>query len=175
MMSLKARFALLLGFGLFVVYPVRWAETHAPVVVERQAAVAHTSSCRLVSRVVRIKVSVSRYPENWRHIRDARAGRSTGPDGVSVIDDGKRWPSVLVKNDVGEDKRRRAGERMSGLPSRWSEGFARDEYPPAVGRASNAADFRYVNSRQNSAQGASMGGQLRRFCNGQRFRLVAAP
>jgi hypothetical protein len=156
-------------------WSIRWAETHAPAVVERQAREARAGQCRhdAMSRVVPIRVSVSKYPDNWRHMVDARAGRNTGPDGVSVVDNGLKWPTVLRKNDVGEAERRAAGERMSGLKSK--PGLARDEYPPAEGRSSNAADFRYVPRRENSAQGASMGGQLRPYCNKQRYVLVAAP
>lgn len=130
-------------------------------------------SCRHMAAPARIEVSVSKYPHNWRHIVDARAGRNTGPDGVAVVNDGLKWPTVLRKNNEGESDRRAAGERMSGLKAR--PGKARDEYPPATLRATNAADFRYVPSRENSAQGASMGNQLRPYCNGQRVQLVAAP
>jgi hypothetical protein len=92
---------------------------------------------------------------------------------VTVVEDGLKWPTVLRKNDVGERERREAGEALSGLKAK--PGLARDEYPPAEGRSTNAADFRYVDRRANSAQGASMGGQLRPYCNKQRYVLVAAP
>jgi len=132
------------------------------------------ADCDKQSSPVAIKVSVSRYPENWRHIVDARHGRNT-VGGTKVIDDGLRWPVVLVKNDQGEDQRRQAAFRLAGLAGKTKAGKARDEYPPAEGRSTNAADIRFVNARQNSAQGASMGGQLRRWCNGQTYKLVAAP
>jgi hypothetical protein len=129
--------------------------------------------CRSQAAPVRVRVSVSKYPENWRHMVDARHGRNTAADGVHVIDNGLEWPTILTKNDVGERERREAGEKMSGLPAR--PGKARDEYPPAELRSTNAADFRYVDRRANSAQGASMGNQLRKWCNRQRVRLVAVP
>lgn len=126
--------------------------------------------CRLQAAPRRVRVSVSKYPENWRHMVDARHGRNTGPDGVHTFR-GDPWPTVLVLNRRGATERREAGERLSGLEPR--AGKARDEYPPAFGRSTNAADFRYVNRRKNSAQGTSMGNQLRAYCDGQKFRLVA--
>jgi hypothetical protein len=173
-MGPKGRLVVLVLVGVFA-WSVRWAETNSPAVLERQARAAQAGDCRhdAMGRVVPIRVSVSKYPENWRHIVDARAGRNTGPDGVSVVNDGLKWPTVLRKNDVGEEARRRAGEKMSGLPSK--PGKARDEYPPAEGRATDAADFRYVDRDTNSRQGASMGGQLRRYCKGQLYQLVAVP
>lgn len=167
-MSIRARFIILLLVGGFVVWPIYYAE--GPGNPLRQA---RADGCRTSSRVVSIRVSVSKYPANWKHIVDARNGRNTGGDGVTVVDNGLRWPTILTKNDVGEDARRTAGEKMSGLPAK--PGLARDEYPPAEGRSTNAADFRYVDRRANSRQGASMGGQLRPYCNGQRYKLVAAP
>lgn len=174
-MGPKGRLVVLALVGFFVVYPVYWATQKSPQAMRARARYAQASDCRhdAMSRVVRIKVSVSKYPANWRHIVDARGGRNTGPDGVSIVDNGLKWPTVLRKNDIGEAERRAAGERLSGLPAK--PGLARDEYPPAEGRSTDAADFRYVDRRVNSAQGASMGGQLRPYCNRQRYTLVAAP
>lgn len=176
MMSLRGRAIVLALVGAFVIYPLWWAQTQSPQAQRaktRATAIAGGEGCRSSSRVVRIRVSVSKYPDNWRHIVDARAGRNTGPDGEKVVDDGLAWPRILVKNDQGEDKRRAAAFALSGLGTR--PGKARDEYPPAEGRSTQAADIRYVPLRENSAQGASMGGQLRKWCNGTRYELVAAP
>jgi hypothetical protein len=164
-----------LAFWASIIWSVYWTVELSPPAREAKAQQARNADCRrdAMSRVVPVRVSVSKYPENWRHIVDARGGRNTGPDGVTVVEDGLKWPTVLRKNDVGERERREAGEALSGLKSK--PGLARDEYPPAEGRSSNAADFRYVDRRANSAQGASMGGQLRPYCRGQRYVLVAAP
>lgn len=136
------------------------------------AANGQRTDCRTTSSVVKVKVSVSRYPENWRHMVDARAGRNT-VDGVKVVNDGQRWPTILTVNRRGADDRREAAFAASGLEDQ--AGKARDEYPPAVLRTGNLADVRYVDRRANSGQGASMGSQLRRWCDGQRVRLVRAP
>jgi hypothetical protein len=129
--------------------------------------------CRTQPGVVRVEVSVSKYPHVWRHMVDARAGRNTASDGKTIVRDGLRWPTVLRKNDHGEDQRRAAAFAASGVPTK--RGFDRDEYPPAEGRSSNLADIRYVPSSENRSQGASMGGQLRKWCNGQRYRTVRKP
>jgi hypothetical protein len=36
------------------------------------------------------------------------------------------------------------------------------------------ADVMYVESTENRSHGSSLGGKLRRFCNGTRFRYVFA-
>jgi len=171
-LSLRARLVVLFFAGSFA-YSWYWAQFESP---RAKMAAAHAegySRCE-PDRVIPIRVSVSKYPDNWRHIVDARHGRNTLSDGKTIVDDGKRWPVVLVKNDTGEDQRRQAAFRLAGV-TKTRPGKARDEYPPAEGRSTNAADIRYVPARPNGAQGASMGGQLRPYCNGQRYRLVAAP
>lgn len=124
---------------------------------------------------VRVRIDVSKYPANWRHIVDARQGRNTLSDGETVVSNGLRWPTVLVKNSHGEDRRRQAAFRIAGLAGKTKRGMARDEYPPAMGRSTMAADVRFVPARANSAQGSSMGGQMRPYCDGQTFVLVAVP
>jgi hypothetical protein len=107
----------------------------------------------------------AKYPNMRRHFRGAlRRG----------------WPRRLVVDRQGADARR---ERLlRDIPTR--EGFDRDEYPPAVGRRRGPglergrnprgwkADVRYVPSSENRSHGASLGGQLERFCNGTRVRHV---
>lgn len=175
-MSLRARFIWMALFGLFVGWPLYWATQLSPQAQsakERYAASKGAAGCIVTPYVARVKVSVSRYPENWRHIVDARRGRNTGPDGTTILTNGLRWPTVLTLNRVGKEERRLSAFRMSGLEER--PGKARDEYPPAFARESASADVRYVDHDRNSGQGASMGNQLRDRCDGQRFRLVAAP
>lgn len=78
------------------------------------------------------------------------------------------WERVLVLHRAGAD------ERRSRLLQSWptKRGYDRDEYPPAVGRASWQADVAYVPSAENRSHGATMGAKLRRFCEGTRFRYV---
>ncbi len=59
---------------------------------------------------------------------------------------------------------------LAGYPTR--RGYDRDEYPPAIGRATWRADVAYVPSRENRSHGASMGAKLRGLCAGTRFRYV---
>jgi hypothetical protein len=85
-----------------------------------------------------------------------------------------------VLNRPGADERR--DRLLRDIPTR--SGFDRDEYPPAVGRGRGKglvrgssprgwrADVRYVESSENRSHGSSLGGKLRRFCNGTRFRYI---
>lgn len=168
-LGLKTRVFVLFVAGVFA-YSWYWAAFESP----RSHQARGDASCRTSTRTVAIRVSVSHYPDNWRHIVDARHGHNTAADGSTIIDNGLRWPVLLTKNDTGEEQRRQAAFRLAGVTT-TKPGMARDEYPPAEGRRSDSADIRYVPSRQNSAQGASMGGQLRKWCNGTHYRLVAAP
>jgi hypothetical protein len=124
-----------------------------------------TAACSRPKAVQRIEFSRVRYPAIRRHFRAAvRRG----------------WPRTLVLNRRHGDERR--DRLMIGIPTR--DGFDRDEYPPAVGRGRGhgltqgrqprgwKADVRYVESSQNRSHGASLGGQLRPYCNGTKFRYV---
>jgi hypothetical protein len=126
-------------------------------------ATAASSSCARVSRVVKVDFSSDEYPHIRRHFRGAlRRG----------------WPRTLVLNRPGDDARR--DRALRDIPTR--DGFDRDEYPPAIGRGRGRGlqrgrhprgwktDVRYVSSSENRSHGASMGNQLRAYCNGTRFR-----
>lgn len=105
-----------------------------------------------------VRLDVRRWPAIALHVREAQA--AVPPE-----------PRILFKNDVGEERRRRAAMAFSGIKRR--RGMARDEYPPAMGRSNLSAHVKLVPAGQNSSQGASMGNRMRRYCNGQRFELVA--
>jgi hypothetical protein len=122
-------------------------------------------SCSRPSGMQRISFSAAKYPNIRAHFRAAvRRG----------------WPTKLVLNRPGADARR--DQLLEGVPTRV--GFDRDEYPPAVGRGRGKglaggsaprgwkADVRYVGSSENRSHGSSLGGKLRRFCDGTRFRYV---
>ena len=51
-------------------------------------------------------------------------------------------------------------------------GYDRDEYPPFVARGRLSGYVRYVPSSENRSHGATMGNELRGFCDGTRFRYV---
>jgi hypothetical protein len=124
-----------------------------------------TTQCVRPAGVQRLVFSAVRYAHIRRHFR--RAVR-------------RGWARRLVLNRPGADERRE--RRLRDIPTR--DGFDRDEYPPAVGRGRGPglelgrnprgwkADVRYVPSSENRSHGASLGAQLKPFCNGTRFRYV---
>lgn len=128
-------------------------------------AANQAKSCTRPSGVQNLVWSSSKYPRIRAHALDAIR---------------KGWPSVLVLNRTGASGRRT--RLLAGIPTR--RGYDRDEYPPAVGRGVGfhlqsgsgptgwRADVRYVPSRENRSHGSSMGGKLRKFCNGTKFRYV---
>ena len=83
----------------------------------------------------------------------------------------KRGHAAILHIDrVGADQNRE--EATGHYPTR--PGYDRDEYPPAIAReGGKGADIRYVKSGENRSAGASMGNQLRSYCNGQAFRFEA--
>lgn len=114
---------------------------------------ADPPNCRLVPGVVDIGLSGTAYPEVREHWERAiRRGE----------------PRVLRVRRAGADDRRR--RLLAGVPTR--PGHDRDEYPPAMARTTVRADVALVDARQNRGAGAVQGVKLRRWCSGQRFRIV---
>jgi hypothetical protein len=120
-------------------------------------------ACAKPRGVQSIAFSATKYPNIRAHFRKAvRRG----------------WPRTLVLNRPGADARR--DRLLRDVLTRPA--YDRDEYPPAVGRGRGTglvggsaprgwrADVKYVESSENRSHGASLGGQLRGFCNGTRFR-----
>ena len=110
-------------------------------------------SCVSPRAVVPIGFSATKYPHIRRHYERAVA---------------HGFPSVLVVHRSGTDARR--DRLLQSRPTR--RGMDRDEYPPAVGRASVRASVAYVPSSENRSHGATLGIKLRRYCDGTRFRYV---
>ena len=130
------------------------------------AATANSATCSLHPRgVINLVFSRSKYPKIRAHT-------------VAAIRKG--WPRVLVVNRTGASARRT--RLLRGIPTR--HGYDRDEYPPAVGRGHGVglqsgsgptgwrAAVAYVPSKENRSHGSSMGGKLRKYCNGTKFRYV---
>ncbi|MCX6387218.1 MAG: NucA/NucB deoxyribonuclease domain-containing protein [Solirubrobacterales bacterium] len=130
------------------------------------AATADTAACRLRPRgVVTLVFSRSKYPRIRAHA-------------IAAIRKG--WPSVLVVNRTGASARRT--RLLRNIPTK--RGYDRDEYPPAVGRGTGyglqsgsgptgwRADVKYVPSKENRSHGSSLGGKLRKYCNGTKFRYA---
>jgi hypothetical protein len=111
------------------------------------------ASCVTPRGVANVSFSATKYPNILRHYEAAVAAG---------------WPSVLVLNRAGADTRR--SRLLRRVATR--RGMDRDEYPPAVARASFPADVMHVPSSENRSHGATLGAKLRRFCNGTRFRYV---
>jgi hypothetical protein len=124
-----------------------------------------TAACTRPRGVANITFSATKYPNIRRHfLRALRKG----------------WPRTLVVNRPHASERR--DRLLANVPTK--PGYDRDEYPPAVGRGKGTglmrgtdptgwkADVAYVASKENRAHGSSLGVQLRRYCNGTRFRYV---
>ena len=112
--------------------------------------------CDTPSSVMSLGFSEAKFPNIKRHFRNAVE---------------KGWPRILVLNRAGAGQRR--DQLLAGIPTRT--GFDRDEYPPAVGRASWEGDVEYVPSSENRSHGALLGRMLDGFCSGTRFRYVFGP
>ena len=111
------------------------------------------ATCRRVSRTVLVRLDDDRYPLTTDHILDA-------------IRMGERR---LLHLDRAHADQHRA-EATGGIPTQ--PGQDRDEYPPALSReGGRGADVRLVPSSDNRGAGASLGNQLRGYCDGQRFRI----
>jgi hypothetical protein len=128
------------------------------------------TACRRSVRVV--TVDLRRWPQILDHARDAMDPGTRPRDDVPG-----RFPRILHVDRDRVDTRRDRWKRMYRLsiPSRHHEGLERDEFPPALARESDDRPtwphLRYVSERQNAGAGASMGHQLRPYCDGQRFRI----
>jgi len=120
----------------------------------QSAPSADPAGCETTKRTAVIRIVEARYPKTADHIDDAiRAGQ----------------PRRLTLERDGADQRRE--DATEGTPGR--RGYDKDEYPPALSRQGGAgADVRLVPSADNRGAGASMGNQLRRYCDGQPFRLA---
>lgn len=129
------------------------------------AGSAAAKGCAKPKRVLTLEFDAKKHRAIRRHMRAAiRRG----------------WPRVLVLNRRDSDARR--DRLLAG--SEPKNGRDRDEYPPAVGRGRGKglergrdprgwrADVAYVDPGANRSHGASLGGQLRPFCDGTRFRYA---
>ena len=121
-----------------------------------------TEACFKPKRTQTISFSKKKYPHIRAHYRAA-------------VKEG--WPRFLVVNRPGASARR--DRLLRGFATK--DGYDRDEYPPAVARGRGfhirgsdplgwMGSVAYVQSRENRSHGASLGGKLRRFCNGTLFR-----
>ena len=91
---------------------------------------------------------------------------------TSVATTSRRWPRAgrPCSCSSAPAPTRAATRALRSVATR--RGMDRDEYPPAVGRATARADVAYVPSSENRSHGATLGIKLRRYCDGTRFRYV---
>jgi hypothetical protein len=115
---------------------------------------AHAAAaCEYPTTVQDLEFSAARYPNIREHYVHAVA---------------RGWPRIMVIDREGADGRR--DRLLRGIPTK--AGYDRDEAPAAVLREGWLADVEYVPSSENRRQGASLGAQIRPFCNGVRVRYV---
>lgn len=108
---------------------------------------------RIRLRAVLVRLDDDRYPLTTDHVLDA-------------IRSGERRLLHIDRRHADEHR----AEATRGIPTK--KGHDRDEYPPAFSReGGRGADVRYVPSSDNRGAGSSLGNQLRRYCNGQAFRI----
>jgi hypothetical protein len=108
-------------------------------------------SCERQIPPVTVTLPEATYPHIRDHAADAiRAGQ----------------PDVLhIAREEAEENR---AASLRGVPTR--KGYDRDEYPPAMSdEGGRGASVRYVLPRENRSAGATMGRQLRIYCDGQAF------
>lgn len=129
----------------------------------------NSTACKRPTAVQRLLFSKTKYPNIRAHFLRAVA---------------KGWPKVMVVNRNGADRRH---DHLLALVA-TKPGFARNEYPTAVGRGKAnglssglmrgvnpigwLADVEYVPISENRSHGASLGAKLGKLCNGVRFRYV---
>jgi hypothetical protein len=126
---------------------------------------AVTTDCERPSEVVSITFDAAKYPNIKKHTDEAIA---------------KGWPEVMVINREGAEERRE--KLLADIPTK--PGYDRDEFPAAAGRGRGPglergsdptgwqADVMYVPSSENRSHGSSLGAQLRRYCDGVKFRYA---
>ncbi len=121
---------------------------------KREGTSADPAQCTREKRTVSISFSRTRYPNIRAHWLDAIANGSA---------------RTLTIYRTGAAQRR--SRVLRNTPTR--RGQDRDEYPPAMARSNNRrVSIRHLPSSENRSHGASMGVKLRRWCSGQRFRVV---
>lgn len=122
---------------------------------------AKTTDCQKSDKTVAVKLSRSKYPQTVFHIEQAiKMGQ----------------PSVVRIERTGtEEKRDQWGRVVTDQDNLKARGLDQDEWPPAMssdrGGAGREANIALISSSDNRGAGSSMGSQLAKYCDGQRFRV----
>lgn len=118
--------------------------------------VTQTAKCRRT-----IVISHGKSPKSAEHIDDEQAQGA---------------PNVLTYDQAGNAQRRAASLSNSGLPSQFSQGLERDEYPPAAFLENGGtADVRYVPWLDNRSAGGQLSAGLRGATPGCIITLKTGP
>lgn len=105
-------------------------------------------------KTVDVKLSKKKYPESAQHIEEA-------------IKEGQ--PDTLTIDRGGALARRKAS--LQGVDT--VPGLDRDEYPPAMSmEGSSGASVKLINPSDNRGSGSSISGQLRKYPNGTKYRII---
>lgn len=114
-------------------------------------------------------VDSSRFPESAQHIREAQSGKIWSGGDVIEDDPMESKPSILTIDRGGADDNR--SESLRGIST--APGMDRDEYPMAMFSEGGAgASVKHIDSGDNQAAGASVGGQLRGIPDGAKVKIV---
>jgi hypothetical protein len=113
-------------------------------------------------------VDAGRFPESAQHIREAQSGRIWQGSDIIEEDEDAAKPTVLtIARDGADDNR---SESLSGIDT--APGKDRDEYPMAMFAEGGAgASVKHIDSSDNQAAGASIGGQLRGVPDGAKVKI----
>jgi hypothetical protein len=115
------------------------------------AATAGQAPCTLTRNLVVVDLDNVKHRHILRHVFDAR--RNGHPRVLHI----RRY-----------EARANRSESLRGIPTK--KGYDRDEYPPAMSdEGGEGAGVRYILSSENRSAGGMMSGQLRPYCNEQRF------
>ena len=105
-------------------------------------------------KTVDVKMSKKKYPESAQHIEEA-------------IKEGQ--PDTLTIDRGGASARRKAS--LQGVDT--VPGLDRDEYPPAMSmEGGSGASVKLINPSDNRGSGSSISGQLRKYPNGTKHRII---
>ena len=105
-------------------------------------------------KTVDVKLSKKKYPESAQHIEEA-------------IKEGQ--PDTLTIDRGGASARRKAS--LQGVDT--VPGLDRDEYPPAMSmEGGSGASVKLINPSDNRGSGSSISGQLRKYPNGTKYRII---
>ncbi len=106
------------------------------------------------SKTVDVKLSKKKYPESAQHIEEA-------------IKEGQ--PDTLTIDRGGASARRKAS--LKGVDT--VPGLDRDEYPPAMSmEGGSGASVKLINPSDNRGSGSYVSGQLRKYPNGTKYRII---